>query len=228
MLFEVCLKFLLAVVLAGLLGVERELQGRAAGLRTHIMVCLGTVLAVLAAQQIALQGADSNARVVFDQGRIAAGVLTGIGFLGAGAIINVGNVRRGLTTAATIWFVAALGIAIGLGFYPIALCATAFALVVVVGLRYASYALRAHETMMLEVHIHGNLSEVDAIEKTLTSAGCTVNASRLQTSRGEKHIIASFEVVVTARPELEDMANLIQNTFPSVQSITFERWRVHE
>lgn len=228
MIMDVCIKFSLAVVLAGALGLERERQGRAAGLRTHIMVCLGTVLAVVAGQQIALQWANSESRVVFDQGRIAAGVLTGIGFLGAGAIINIGSIRRGLTTASTIWFVAALGIAIGLGFYAIALCATLFAFVVVVGLRYASYALRSHETMTLEVHLRGSVGDVETIERSLAQSGCNVTASRLQAFREENRVIATFEVVAGAHPDLEEMATSLQGQFPTIQSISFERWRVHE
>lgn len=228
MLLDVCIKFSLAVLLAGILGLERERQGRAAGLRTHIMVCLGATLAVIVGDQIALRWADSDTPFSVDQGRIAAGVLTGVGFLGAGAIINIGNIRRGLTTAATIWFVASLGIAIGLGLYLVALCATLFAFLVVVGFRYVSYALHSHEALRVDIRVHGGVDLVDEIEKALAEAEYKVTASRLRASREENRVDITFEVVAGVRPRFEEMAGLIQNRFPSVQSISFQRWQVHE
>jgi putative Mg2+ transporter-C (MgtC) family protein len=111
---EMILRILLAAVLGAIIGFQREHAGKAAGIRTHSLICLGSALFSVA-----------------DPSRIAAGVVTGIGFLGAGAIIHrEGGLVGGLTTAATIWAVAAIGLAAGIGMYIIATVASVIVLVV--------------------------------------------------------------------------------------------------
>lgn len=119
-------KLILAIVLGGVIGLEREAKGRPAGLRTHALVCLGSTILLVAARVSShvLTDAGDLARLVVDPNRMAAGIVTGIGFLGAGAILRTGDLIRGLTTGATIWFVAALGIVIGVGLYPLAAVST--------------------------------------------------------------------------------------------------------
>ena len=112
----------LAALLGGLIGLERQINGRPAGLRTHMLVCLAAALIAIAGEQL-LSG---------DLARIVAGVLTGIGFLGAGAIVRTGDFVRGLTTAACIWFVAVMGVVTGLGLLLLASFGCAAALVVLV------------------------------------------------------------------------------------------------
>lgn len=139
---QALLKVLLALLLGGLVGLEREWHGRAAGLRTHVMVCLGAVILVIGAraagETVTAQGVG---RLVVDPNRIAAGIVTGIGFLGAGAILRMGDLIRGLTTAACIWFVAALGIVVGSGMFALAILATLIALVVLVALDMAEHRI---------------------------------------------------------------------------------------
>ena len=129
-------KLLTAVVLSGLVGLEREFHGRAAGLRTHILVCLGSTIIMANSETIhnifALQGADSVFRI--DPWRIAAGIVTGVGFLGGGTILKSNDLIRGLTTAACIWFVAAIGIVVGMGLYAPAIISTIIGLIILVGL----------------------------------------------------------------------------------------------
>ena len=123
---EVFIRLVLAGVLSGLVGFERESHGRAAGLRTHILVGVGSTLFMLVSLYLArVYGQNGSA----DPGRIAAQVVTGIGFLGAGTILRFGVSIRGLTTAASIWGVAALGLAVGCGFYSAALGATVIFLI---------------------------------------------------------------------------------------------------
>ncbi|MDG2143160.1 MAG: MgtC/SapB family protein [Planctomycetota bacterium] len=123
---------LLAIILSGAIGFERELSGRAAGLRTHILVCLSSTLLILTSRGIAEAGISlpEAARVVFDPNRMGAGIVTGIGFLGAASVLRSGDMLRGLTTAACIWFVAGLGIVIGTGQYEFAIVGTVLVLVV--------------------------------------------------------------------------------------------------
>jgi putative Mg2+ transporter-C (MgtC) family protein len=129
-------RLLLAILLGGAIGLERESRGRPAGLRTHILVCLGATIIMIASTHMGelTQVLSPASRIQVDPGRIAAGIITGIGFLGAGAIIRIGDLVRGLTTAGCIWFVAALGITIGQGLYALAIVSTSFALVVLLAL----------------------------------------------------------------------------------------------
>ena len=121
---RIVMRLLAALIVGGIIGWQREHSGKAAGLRTHILVCMGTALFVLAATGSGMQQ-DAMSRVV-------QGLATGIGFLGAGAILKLETDRRirGLTTAAGIWMTAALGVAVGLGQLGMAAIGTVFAWIV--------------------------------------------------------------------------------------------------
>ena len=112
--FDLLLKLALAVVLGGAIGLEREIKAKPAGLRTNILICVGSAL--LSDVSIRIGLIDGGARVG-DPARLAAQIVSGIGFIGAGTIMQGGGMVTGLTSAATIWVVAAIGIAIGAGFY---------------------------------------------------------------------------------------------------------------
>jgi putative Mg2+ transporter-C (MgtC) family protein len=220
---DACGKFVLAVVLAGALGLERQLKGHPAGLRTHILVCLGSTLLMVVSDEIAREWNQTGVHTWLDRGRIAAGVITGVGFLGAGTIINVGNIQRGLTTAAMIWLVAALGIAIGAGYQLIAVCATAFALVTVRGLEYVERLLPAYERLSLTVRMPKGLEKLQEIEETIRQKGFHVVTSRLRINADEKYVDMTFELTASAGPEIEELAGSLQERFPSAEKITFER-----
>ena len=115
-----------AIVLGGAIGLEREINGKAAGLRTNILICMGAAAFTIVAQHFSsdLEGAT----------RMMAGVVTGVGFLGAGALIQEGKGIHGLTTAASIWLVASIGVACGVGLYSLAVTITVLALIVLLGL----------------------------------------------------------------------------------------------
>jgi putative Mg2+ transporter-C (MgtC) family protein len=124
---EILLRLALACLLGGIVGLERERNKQPAGLRTHILVCIGATLVMLCNIFI-FEKYKGVANI--DPARLGAQVISGIGFLGAGTIIKEGLSIRGLTTAASLWVVACLGIAIGLGFYTGAIISTSFILVV--------------------------------------------------------------------------------------------------
>lgn len=125
---EVVLRLLLSVLLSGLVGLEREAKGRAAGFRTHILVCLGSTLIMLTGVYMAERYRGIG--VDMDPSRLAAQVVSGIGFLGAGTIIQFRDSVRGLTTAASIWAASGVGLAVGAGFYIGAAASTVIVLVV--------------------------------------------------------------------------------------------------
>jgi putative Mg2+ transporter-C (MgtC) family protein len=137
---EALLRLTLAATLGGAVGIERELREREAGLRTHLLVALGSALFTIVSAYGFHEFLSSGASVVrADPTRIAAQIVTGIGFLGAGAIIRQGLAVRGLTTAATLWVVAAIGLAVGAGYYGGALITTGVVLVALWPLRLVAY-----------------------------------------------------------------------------------------
>jgi putative Mg2+ transporter-C (MgtC) family protein len=139
---EALLRLALAAVLGGLIGVERELRVREAGLRTHLLVSLGAAaFTIVGAYGFHDFIASGDAVVRTDPTRIAAQVVTGIGFLGAGAIIRQGLSVRGLTTAATLWVVASVGMASGAGYYSAAVITTGVVLAALWPLRIIAYRI---------------------------------------------------------------------------------------
>ncbi len=163
---EVLLRLFVAAALGGAIGLERELRERQAGLRTHLVVSVGSALFTLVS---AYGFSNFGARV--DPTRIAAQIVTGIGFLGAGAIIRHGLSVRGLTTAASLWLVAAIGMAAGAGYWEGALIATFGALLTLGPLRVVAFRIltrfrSAVDRLLVEIPAGGSpVPVIEAIER---------------------------------------------------------------
>src|SRR5690242_5328959 len=161
---HILLRLTVAAGLGGAIGLERELRERQAGLRTHLVVCVGSALFTLVSAY-----AFTSPRV--DPTRIAAQIVSGIGFLGAGAIIRQGLSVRGLTTAATLWLVAAIGMASGAGYYDAAVIATLGALLTLGPLRIVAFRVTSRfrsqtERLLVEVPAGGSPAPViEAVER---------------------------------------------------------------
>ena len=138
---------LLAVFLGSAIGLEREISGKSAGLRTNVLICLGAAVFTIISKN--LGGSDDSVT------RIAAQIVTGVGFLGAGAIIRDRGGVQGLTTAATIWLVASIGLACGGGYYGTALIATFIAVIVLIGLRHIAGPLENYLKKHKQEKTHG-------------------------------------------------------------------------
>ena len=143
---EMVLRVLLAVALGAAIGIDREIDAQAAGFRTHVLVCLGAALfgliSVHAFDPFVTVRARTNVQV--DVTRVASQVVVGIGFLGGGAILKYGASVRGLTTAASMWVTAAIGLAVGIGYYWGAVAVTVATLAALVGFRYIRSWIRRH------------------------------------------------------------------------------------
>ena len=113
----ICFRLVAALAAGGLIGLERSYRGRAAGFRTHALVCIGSSLLMMVTVYESQWFVHGGVRATIDPTRMAQGIMTGIGFLGAGVIVKEGLTVRGLTTAASIWVTAAIGILTGIGFY---------------------------------------------------------------------------------------------------------------
>lgn len=129
-------RLILAAVIGGVIGFEREVHGRAAGFRTQLIVCVAAVLIMVVSENYYyhLKYLDPTLRI--DPARISAGALIGIGFLGAGVIVKSGFAIRGLTTAASLWMVSAIGLAIGAGLYLEGIASAAITIIALVFLRW--------------------------------------------------------------------------------------------
>jgi len=219
-----CGRFALAIVLSGMLGLERERKGRAAGLRTHVVVCLGSTLAMIVSDILAADWNASDAPVWLDRGRIAAAIVTGIGFIGAGTIINVGSIHRGLTTAAMLWFVAVLGIAIGLGYFSLSIIATAFALLSVLSLERVGKFLPERVQFALRVRVVGGTQRINDMERFIERQGYVVMAARLRVTEEENQKTdMTFDIMSRGKRSIEELIERIQEEFPGTRRITIER-----
>ncbi len=149
---EIARHLLFAMVAGGLIGLERSFHGRPAGFRTHTLVCLASSLLMLVTLY---QGVwfeqDSKGNVTMDPTRMAQGIMTGIGFLGAGVIFKEGLTVRGLTTAASIWMTASIGVLMGIGFYFPAVLATVLTLATLVLLHRVERVVPTHIYAQLTV-----------------------------------------------------------------------------
>ncbi|AQT67320.1 magnesium transport protein MgtC [Anaerohalosphaera lusitana] len=130
---------LMAFTLGGLIGIEREINGKPAGLRTNIIICVGAAAFTVLGRHFA---GEATEEVPEAFARLAAGIITGVGFLGGGVLIREGSTVHGLTTAASIWLVTSIGIACGIGSYALAITVTLLALVVLLGLSPVAHRIR--------------------------------------------------------------------------------------
>jgi putative Mg2+ transporter-C (MgtC) family protein len=168
---DIAIRLLAAAALGSFVGFERERLLWSAGIRTHMLVAVGAAL-IMIVSAYGFENARQMAHVVLDPSRIAAQVVSGVGFLGAGSILLRGNTVRGMTTAASIWAVAALGLAAGGGLYAAAAIATVIILVILAGLKplEEAYRARVQSCVIRVVAERGALSE-EQIRKLLRVRG---------------------------------------------------------
>jgi putative Mg2+ transporter-C (MgtC) family protein len=196
-------RLLLASLLGALIGLEREIHGRTAGFRTHLLVSLGSALFVIVSINFyrAFGNFSGTVAVGVDPGRVAAQVVTGIGFLGAGAIIREKASVRGLTTAACLWIASAIGVACGSGLFLLSALVAAIALVSLIALKKIegmldrdSYALLTVESDDLEGQLeHISTAVTDSGYYQVTPAGIEMRSGgkmvyELQVKMHGKHI----------------------------------------
>lgn len=183
---EIILRLVLGAVLSGLIGVERERLERAAGLRTHALVGVGSTL-IMIVSAFGFSDILGSKDVVLDPSRIAAQVVSGIGFLGAGTIIFQREVVRGLTTAASIWAVAGIGLAVGGGLYLAAVAGTAVILIILAGIRPIEHRFFPHNrAARLSIEIEQRPGSIFAIEQAINEAGCGLDSMRVQPGEGDR------------------------------------------
>jgi putative Mg2+ transporter-C (MgtC) family protein len=217
---EIAFRLVAALFAGGLIGLERSYRGRSAGFRTHALVCLASSLLMLVTvyESHWFQVAASGARVSIDPTRMAQGIMTGIGFLGAGVIVKEGLTVRGLTTAASIWVTAAIGILNGIGFYFAAAAGTLLTLGTLSVFRwvesklpiehYASFTLRfARDAVMPEADLRRLVAEhgfsVSNLSYRLLENGAQFEYRMVLRALGSEGVRALSDALRTDRSILE-------------------------
>jgi putative Mg2+ transporter-C (MgtC) family protein len=206
-------RLLLAALLGGAVGAERELADQPAGLRTHMLLTVGACLFTL----VSAYGFGGSA----DPSRLAAQIVTGIGFLGGGAIVRYGLTIRGLTTAASIWATASIGVTVGAGRYLLASGATLLVVVVLVGLRTVRDLLRRWSVSREEFVLltHGGF-DIQRVADLARREGVAVRGLELEERDGGGRVVLVARLPPRYRPErlVEALTRL-----PGVREVEWER-----
>ena len=206
---EEAVQIFLAAFIGGVIGAEREYRDKSAGFRTMIFICIGATLFMIVSRMIG--GPE-------DPGRIAANIVSGIGFLGAGAIIRHGTRTKGLTTATTIWLTAALGMAIGGECYELAFMGTAAVLIVLWLFPYIERWIGSmRESRSYEVVCLAGNGKFDSLEAMFKSHGLRVRAHK-QMKSGDR---VTFEWLIHGSPKNHERAMRVLFADDEIESFTF-------
>lgn len=202
-----------AVIAGGVIGIEREWRGRAAGFRTHILVSLASALLMLAAMSQADWAfrALPQENIVTDPTRMAHGVLTGIGFLCAGVIFRTGFSIHGLTTAASLWITSAIGLLFGAGLYALGALATVVTAVILVGLRLISKSLPTQTLVDIEVAwSRDDLAAGDAVEAAVRALDSRPRHDRFELVENGRVQRRAWRLKATTEPELKQLSHALR------------------
>ncbi len=210
-------RLLLASLLGGIIGLEREVHGRPAGFRTHLLVSLGSSLFVITSIQFyKIYGNFGGVIPVgVDPGRVAAQVVTGIGFLGAGAIIREKASIRGLTTAACLWMAAAIGVACGVGLFGIAMFVTGIALIGLLLLKKVENMIAKDIYVSVKIWSSDREGLMPDIEKLMADCQLQITDARLEKDIEQKQMAIEYDVRFTTR----DMACKVIDRIALVEGV---------
>lgn len=215
----VLLRLIMAVVLSGIIGFEREFHGRAAGFRTHILLCIGSTLVMLTSIHIF---DVYNAMVPCDPARMAAGVVTGIGFLGAGTIMHSKSSVKGLTTATSLWVVAGIGLSVGSGMYFASIATTVITMVTLFFFSRMEHAMiRKDWYKTLIIESREGVTQIKGAREVLAEYG--VRVTDFEVERSEDGTSMVLEIGVRLSTSRND-DNIVQDILKleGVKSVKWE------
>jgi len=202
------LRLFFSFIAGGVIGFERASRRQSAGLRTHLLICLGSTLLMMLSIWMTDEFMDAKNG---DPGRIAAQVVSGIGFLGAGSIIRLGNTVKGLTTAASLWFVAALGLGIGAGMYFPCLVALVIAMIALVALDpIERHFFPAERIKHLVITYAGNSEFPEHCRKILETYGLPVQSVDVEKNLKKGEAIVRYLVRVPNDTDTGELYKLIK------------------
>jgi putative Mg2+ transporter-C (MgtC) family protein len=199
---DLALRLVLATVAGALIGLNRGESGNAAGLRTTLLVCLAACIAMIQVNLLLmLHGKLPDSFVQLDLMRLPLGILSGVGFIGAGSILHREGLVRGVTTAATMWFVTVIGLCAGGGQYALAIAGTVLGLVVLQTLSRVEHWLpRRRRVLLTLVQRAGTDTLADALAHALSAHHCEIVPRGLNREADDTRVEASFEVRWHAKP----------------------------
>ena len=214
-LLEIFLRLAAALVAGGIIGYERERDSQPAGLRTHMILALGAALVMILSVNIGIKyGSDPS--------RLAAQVVSGIGFLGAGAILRFGFYVKGLTTASTLWTTAMVGMAIGYGYYLVSLFAVVITIIVLTLVeRFEKKFVRVNVIRTVVVDVHEREGILREVRKTISKMADALLAFSVQKSVKNKHMRLEIVARFNRNEKLEDMLEVI-SSIEGVKGIKIE------
>ena len=224
MLGTVLGKLFVSAILGGIIGWERHRRGRPAGLRTHLLVCIGVTLMMLVSEHIFVQyqshGHNSILRV--DPARIAAQVVTGIGFLGAGTIMRSKASIRGLTTAASLWVVAGIGLAVGSGFILPAIFTTVIAIAILTLNSLVEKKMKRNRYRTMKVLITGHEHFLDDITQALENNSVKLKNYKFKKNIENDEIEYELDVMYQDEKELLSATHDVTKTIKDIKSFSLE------
>ena len=206
---QIILRLLIATILGAVVGLERERLEWAAGLRTHALVCVGAALFMIVSS-FGFADALGSPDVVLDPSRVAAQVVSGIGFIGAGTIILRREIVRGLTTAASIWAVAAIGLAVGGGMYLAAIVATVLALVILAVVKPIEWRIFRHRRAR-QVNLTVDEQEISLSDIKAEIEAANLRLDRLVIRAGDSSEADRVEVFLTRGSSEEKLLSLMES-----------------
>lgn len=221
-------KLFLAALIGGLLGLERELHGQAAGLRTYIVVCLGACLMMLLSlhmEEIYRTYAVDQSVVRLDPGRIASYAIASMGFLGAGAIITGKGTVRGLTTAAGLWLVTGIGLSVGAGHIAPAVAATLISLIILYGLRRIKAIFPREEHTLVTLKYSGTSQALRQIKQIMAEHQVNINFINYQMQVRDQTVIYRLRLQSQEDRRWGQILHRLQQT-PNLLEIRWEEGEV--
>jgi putative Mg2+ transporter-C (MgtC) family protein len=213
---DVFARLVVASILGALVGFEREKHGQSAGLRTHTLVCVGSALITITSLKVAT---FSNQ---VDPSRIAAQIVTGIGFLGAGAILRLGLSIRGLTTAAGLWCIAGVGLAVGYGFYIPAVVTTIIVVVAVYGMeKMERILIGAKHLRTMKIYGKDKDSILEKVERLFASNKLQIQNLGFNKNISDKTIQITLTVRIPEEMDLDELSSKL-STITEIDRISVE------
>ncbi|MBF0542264.1 MAG: MgtC/SapB family protein [Nitrospirae bacterium] len=219
--YEIILRLVIGAIIGAVIGYERQQHGRPAGIRTHLLVCTASVIIMIISTEYYHLSSIDPSYVRVDPARIAAGAITGVGFLGAGVIIKSGPSVLGLTTAACLWMISAIGLAIGGGLYTLSISGfilTYFSLFLVRKFEKNSPALH-YKILSISTKIREqNQQLLDSIKET----GCVITNIDYELNKEQNRL--SYNITISFKQDnIQEKIIKVLNEDPTVMSMAFHR-----
>jgi len=223
---EIVLRLGLAVVAGGLVGLDRGEHGRPAGFRTTLLVCLAATVAMIQTNLLLVTiGKTANSFVTLDLMRLPLGILTGMGFIGGGAILRRDNLVFGVTTAATLWFVTVIGLCFGGGQISLGITAFLLGMLILTGLRWIDYRMKQEQHGILTLTTENSQPTEEEIRAKVRKAGYKISVSSVayvnQTARRQ----LEFNLRWRGVPQGTDAPPFLKE-FAADQRVSVAQWKV--